>query len=235
MKDMSIFSSRRAYEFAQDDIRLTLLSSQPVVAFLKQAFQFELAGIATPMETFGPVPQTIPPGLVFNYGIAPEPEGSGTAIRLMHIEQRRIVIDLAGPSSAIEGSYTHLQRLLAELRSPEGYPAIGKPILIRDHTEIRATLDVDTSLLAPSQVLRVAEATFAMNPLSRPIVPVLTLRMPTENEYAGGGVPQSETYTLDIRAGTAVSNRIYYSSAPLDSDRHLAFLADIEATLQAKA
>ena len=89
MRDVSIISARRSYEFPQDGIRLTLLSTQPVVAFIKDAFSFEFAAVATPMETFGPIPNTLPPGVVFNYGIAPSPEESGTPIRFLHIEQRR--------------------------------------------------------------------------------------------------------------------------------------------------
>jgi hypothetical protein len=228
---MSIISSRRAYEFAQDDIRLTLLSSQPVVAFIRQTFQFEGAAVASPMETFGPVPATIPPGLVFNYGIAPEPKESGTAIRLLHIEQRRVVIDLAGPSTAIEPTFAHLRTILEELRTQEGYPAIAEPISIQDHSEIRATLDLDSSQLAPPALLESATNLLACKESSQTIIPVITLRMldNSESEYPGGGVPLTHTYTLDIRAGTSIEERVYYSSAPVDSQRHIAFLEEIES------
>jgi hypothetical protein len=229
MKDVSVISSRRSYEFAQDDIRLTLLCSQPVVAFIKQSFKFELGNVASPMETFGPIAPTIPSGLVFNYGISFEPEESGTAIRLLHFEQRRIVIDVVGPSSAIEPTFSRLRTILEDLRTPERHPAIVEPVSVRDHSEIRATLDFDPEQLVPSTVM--SAAADILDASVHRIVPVLTLRVSDSDEYAGGGVPITQTCTLDIRAGTSVTDRIYYCSAPVDSDRHLRFLSKVESSL----
>ena len=203
------------------------------MAFIRQTFQFEGAVVASPMETFGPVPATIPPGLVFNYGIVPEPKESGTAIRLLHIEQRRVVIDLAGPSPAIEPTFAHLRTILEELRTQEGFPAIAEPISVQDHSEIRATLDLDPSQLAPPTLLESATNLLARKASSQTIIPVITLRMLDnyESEYPGGGVPLTHTYTQDIRAGTSIGDGVYYSSAPVDSQRHIAFLEEIESTL----
>jgi hypothetical protein len=232
MKDVSVISARRAYEFAQDDIRLTLLSSQPVIAFIKQSFSFELATVAMPMETFGPQVNTIPPGLVFNYGIAPVPEESGTAIRFLHFEQRRIVIDVAGSSSALDSIFAHLCTLFGDLRTQEGYPAIGQPVGTKDYSEIRTTLDLDPRRLVPSPFLEAAEGLFHRDESKQTVVPVLTLRMPTDGEYPGASVPSYQTYTLDIRAGTSIADRSYYSAGPLDSESHVSFLTEIERSLQ---
>jgi hypothetical protein len=231
MNDLSVISARRSYEFAQDAIRLTLLSSQPVVAFIKQMFQFEVGSVGTPMETFGPMASTIPPGLFFDYGISPVPEGNGTAIRYLHFEQRRIVIDVAGPTSTLDSTFSTLCQNLADLRTSEGYPAIGEPVETRDYSEIRLAMDLDPRQLVPSTILDEAEKTFGREATDRLLMPVLTLRMQADGEYLGGSVPIVDTYTLDIRAGTSVADRIYYSAGPMDSESHINFLAKIEKVL----
>jgi hypothetical protein len=231
MNDLAIISARRSYEFAQDDIRLTLLSSQPVVAFVKQTFHFELGIVSTPMETFGPTAHTIPPGLVFNYGIAPVPEDSGTAIRFLHVESRRIVIDVVGPSSTIDSTFARVTEILAELKSPEGHPALGEPIGTRDYSEIRVTLDIDPGRLVPSPFLASVKDSFRADLSDRTLVPTITLRMSPEGEYPGASLPPTDIYTLDIRAGTDVPDRIYYSAGPMDSETHIRFLAEIESAL----
>jgi hypothetical protein len=65
-------------------------------------FGFEYGAVAQPTETFREVPSTIPPGLVFYYGLASIPQDSVTPIRFIHIEPERIVIDIAGPSAVAD-------------------------------------------------------------------------------------------------------------------------------------
>src|SRR5258708_3755498 len=100
-EQIAVLTSRRAYEFAADQLRLTILSTQPVYSQMQQAFQFQAVQVGTPQETFGPVPQTSPPGLVFGLGAAVSPEGQVIPIRALVFEPRRIVLDVAGPSQSV--------------------------------------------------------------------------------------------------------------------------------------
>jgi hypothetical protein len=46
---------------------------------------------------------------------------------ILHFEQRRIVIDVAGRSPAITDIYERLHQFFAEVHAPDGSPIIGEP------------------------------------------------------------------------------------------------------------
>src|SRR5215204_4310238 len=110
-----ILSARRAYEFGRDDLRLTMLSSLEIRQRIQQQFNFEVAQVATPVQTFGPVPTSLPPGLVFDVGSARLPEGpSVLPIRFIHFEALRIVIDAVGPSASIDLVFDQIKEIVSE-------------------------------------------------------------------------------------------------------------------------
>jgi len=51
---------------------------------IQQLFQFQLATIGSPLPTFGDVPATFPPGVVFDHGVALSPGDRMVPIRLLH-------------------------------------------------------------------------------------------------------------------------------------------------------
>jgi hypothetical protein len=235
MEDATIISARRSYEFAIDEIRLTLLSNRGVLLHLQQAFAFELASVGPPMEMFGPVPNTFPPGLVFDFGVAPFPEGKATPVRFIHFEQRRVVIDVAGPSSTIDFVFAMLTELLSEVRGPDGSPALGAPIRTWDYSEIKLRLPFGPEALS-SQAVYSAVADALAQPAADSdaiLIPVLQMRLADrEDEYPGGASPSYRTFALDLRAGTKPNEHIYYSGAPLDTDAHLELLGKLEALFE---
>jgi hypothetical protein len=79
------------------------------------------------MPTFGPIENTIPPAVVCDIGAVSFPEGSATPIRFIHFESRRVVIDIAGPSSRIDVVFEQLQQILAMVAVPDGSAAMGTP------------------------------------------------------------------------------------------------------------
>jgi len=229
-----ILSARRAYEFQLDDLRLTLLSVAEVRQRIEASFTFQASEIGTPMETFGPVPKTLPPGLVFNWGAVPFPEGAITPIRFLHFEQRRVVIDVAGPSSAIDLIFEHLRQILADLRAPDGTPAIGEPVSKMDTSEIVAHLDFPQAALLPPAVRAVFERMLGASEGNGANVPMPMLRVhgaASGKEYAGTPTRTHQVFSFDLRAGNLPEARIYFSSAPLDTDAHLAYLRELESAL----
>ncbi len=113
-----------------------MLSVAEVHQQIWQYFSFQVVQIASPVQTFGPFPNTIPPGVVLDYGTTQTPEKSPTPIRFLYFEPGRIVIDVAGPSSAIDWTFRQLQRVLSEILSPDRSPVIGEPEMIRmNHSE----------------------------------------------------------------------------------------------------
>src|SRR5229473_6611130 len=109
LEHVKLLSSRRAYEFRTDNLRLSMLSIKPVQEQIQQLFQFQASVMGTPMATFGDVPIAYPPGFVFDMGVwISQQDKQLIPIRLLHFEQRRIVIDVTGPSSAITAIFEQL-------------------------------------------------------------------------------------------------------------------------------
>lgn len=234
MESFSIMSARRSYEYRLDDIRLTLLSNRGVIHHIREAFAFEIASAGSPMETFGSVPSTLPPGLVFDFGLVPFPEGEATAVRFIHFEQTRIVIDVAGPSAAIDAAFTTLNELLGGIRGPGGVVALGRPVDVRDYSEIQFRPSFRPDDLVPGGMYSAIATALAgpSNKATAVAVPALQVRLvdPTR-EYQGASTPPYDIFTLDLRARTILSDEVFYSGAPLDTDAHLALLAEIEEIL----
>lgn len=232
IRDLQILGSRRAYEFAMDDIRLTMLSNAIVLNAIRKRFFFEAAVVGTPMATFGPVDATIPPGLVFNSGLSTTSENTGTPIRLLHIERTRIVIDIAGTSDEIAPVFEKLMEMVGQIRTDEGFPAVGKPFRHLDQSDVRGEIDFSFDrLLHPAirdSVLRYG------NQEGQVAVPFIATRMMTpEGLYPGLVLDAPELFRLELRAGTQVSHGSLFSSAPLPSDAHIDMLNDLVTKLEA--
>lgn len=238
--NVRFLSSRRSYEYGADDISLTLLSNQGVVQHIRDTFSFSVGQPGSPMETFGPVAASLPPGLIFDYGATPFPKDSGTPIRFMHIEQRRIVIDLAGPSEAIEPTYQLLRNSLEGLKTFEGLPTIGEPERTLEYSEITFTMPVDPDALLPA-ALRPLVRKMLLNervvdsvapPVDKLLVPSFQVKLlPVHSEYPGYGLRTHDALTLELRAGTDVSEGVFFSGAPLNSGQHLTALEELANTL----
>jgi hypothetical protein len=232
VNNIRFLSSRRSYEFRADDISLTLLSNQGVLQHVRDAFSFTVASPGPPMETFGPVVPSLPPGLIFDYGATPFPEDSGTSIRYMHIEQRRIVMDVAGPSAVIAPTFDRLRDLLSGLRTSEGLPAIGEPVSTRDYSEISFTMPSSPDTLLPEALRPIyREALRGTETQDYILVPSLQVKLLLAgSEYPGYG-RNHESAHLELRAGTEVRDGVFFSGAPVNSDTHVAMLNQLADAL----
>lgn len=225
-----ILTARRAYEFAMDDLRLSLLSNRAVLDHVRTLFSFEIAQTGVPAPLFGPVPSTIPPGLVFDYGLTPFPSSPGTALRFIHVEARRIVIDVAGPSAVIAPTFERLRSSLADLTDSSGRPAIGDPTHTRDYSEIVAHLDFDPDQLLPAG-LREAIQPARVEGARGALVPALTIQFVEPNAEFQGTMADITAAALELRAGTRPAERTYFSRAPLTTEAHIDYLHRIEEAI----
>lgn len=233
-EQIKLLSSRRAYEFRPDDLRLSTLSIKPMQEQITQLFQFQTAVMGSPMATFGDVPATYPPGFVFDMGVWISEEKQIIPIRFLHFEQRRIVIDVGGPSSAITAIFEQLRRFLSELQAPDGSPIVGEPERILDHTviSVQFSFALETIFAPPLHNLfsRVINASSEELALTSTFV---IQKQTTGQEIARVANPEdSNAFTFGPRVGTRPEEHIYLSSAPLDSEAHLSFLNELEATLR---
>lgn len=236
LEEIKIITSRRAYEFRPDDLRLSALCIKPVQEQIQNLFQFQSGIMGTPMPTFGEVPATYPPGFVFNMGVWITPDEQLVPIRFLHFEQRRIVIDVAGTSSALAPIFEHLRRFLADLHAPDGSPVIGEPERVLDYSVITAKFPFSLeAMLAPSLRKLLERATNAeANSKELAMASTFVTQMhPLGQEIARVASPEdSVAFTFGLRVGTKLVDHIYLSCAPLDSEAHLSYLNELEEALR---
>lgn len=231
---VTTLTARRAYEFRLDELRLSVLSVAEVHQQIQQFFTFQVTAVGPPQPTFGAVPRTMPPGVVLDYGSTQTPENIPVPLRFMHFEPMRIVIDVAGPSSAIDWTYEQLKRILGEVKSPDDSPIIGEPVRIRDYSEIVAHFDFDFEDLVSGPLLELAKETFGGD--VRDVLPLgLKFRaVASDEEVDPGKIDRrefSEGNSIELRSGTRPQDRIFYSVTEMPTDRHLAWLEALDQRL----
>ena len=234
MKNFRIISARRAYEFGPDDVRLSMLTLPQVQARIQQTFHFQVAQIGTPAPTFGPVPPTIPPGVIFDFGAYVTDRQEPIPIRFLHFEQRRVVIDIAGRSSTLDDVFLTLQRILDELKSSDGASTLGPVKRVLDYSEVTAELSFSPDLiLAPKlRNLLKQENSPALAPSGQVLLPtIIMVGSDPSQEFNGFDQNSFGVYHLALRAGTLPDEKIYFSSAPISSEKHELYLEGMEAAL----
>ena len=232
LEQIKILSSRRAYEFRQDDLRLSVLSTKPVQQQFQELFHFQASAMGSPSPTFGDVPATYPPGYVFDMGVWVSADEKLVPIRFLHFEQRRIVIDVAGPSSAIAGIFERVKDFFAELYAPDGSPVIGEPERILDYSEITARYPFSPETLIAEPFRKILKGMLPeSSDTSKVMIPTFSAQFYSLDQELAS-IPSANdvrALTFALRAGTRPDQHIYFSSAPLDSETHLNYLNELEA------
>jgi len=233
LEQVKIITSRRAYEFSPDSIRLSTLSIQPIQQQIQQLFGLQSSTIGTPITTFGTVPSTFPPGIVFNIGAWIHQEQHIVPIRFLHFEQNRIVIDVAGPTGAIDGIADRLFHFLSSLQAADGSPVVGEPERVLEYSEITAQFpyELDSMLSKPLQKLLSKTMNIGSGDKARTIIPTIAIQaFPTDEVLPSvPGANDPHAFTFALRSGTRPDQHIYYSGAPLGSEMHLNYLNELEA------
>ena len=236
LEQVKILTSRRAYEFSPDALRLSSLSIQPVQQSIQKLFNFQSSVIGTPLASFGEVPATFPPGIVFNVGAWIHQEEYVVPIRFLHFEQNRIVIDVAGPTGAIDGIVDRLFSFLSGLRAADGSPVVGEPLRVLDYSEITSQFPYPLDAIISRPLRRLLSKTMhiGMDNKSMTMIPSLSLQVfPTVDIVPV--VPSAHDphgFTFTLRSGTRPEDHIYFSGAPLDSEAHVAYLEELATALK---
>ncbi|HEY1352421.1 MAG TPA: hypothetical protein VGF67_22615 [Ktedonobacteraceae bacterium] len=234
LEQVKILSSRRAYEFRQDDLRLTMLSTRLVQQQFQDLFSFQTSAMGSPAPTFGAVPATYPPGFVFDMGVWISPDQQPVPIRFLHFEQRRIVIDVAGSSASIAAIFAQVKTFFSDLHAPDGSPVIGEPERILDFSEITAQYPFSLDALIAEPVRTLLKGVLPeSNAAHHTMLSTLSVQVyPVDKELAGvPSLADFRSLSFAPRAGTRPQDHIYFSSASLDSETHLHYLHELEATI----
>lgn len=236
IESISLFGSRRAYEFLPDDLRLTVLSAIQVYEAIRTAFAFQAMGIGTPPPTFGEVPQTVPPGLVFQTGMMTTGEGAIVPIRALHIEPRRIVIEVVAPTLAIDPVFARLCEVVNQIQVVDGIRAIGTPQSTRDYSTLSAHIPAAPGATLSPRLVDVLRRSLpeSEGPDDLTLVPTIYVQWRRRNEPFGGPIgPEGGATELALRVGTTPDQHIYFSGAFLDSEHHEQYLSELAAALSA--
>lgn len=226
-EDVKVVTARRAYLYRLDDIRLSTLTTTEVANELQRSFDFKAGTIAPPAPFFGLVPETNPPGLVYDHGSFRLSNGTPLLIRFLHFEPQRVVIDVAGPSSAIDEVFEQLTGLLAELQTADGAPVLGEPVDELNYSEVSARLDFEFSQMVSRPVLEAAEQLSASGQ-SGGYPTSISFRVGEPSQEVGVLAPN---LAIQMRAGTRTEDRIYFSALWTTSDDNIVWLEDLEKRL----
>lgn len=236
LEQVKILTSRRAYEFGPNDLRLSSVSIQPVQHQIQQLLNFQSSAIGSPMPVFGEVRATYPPGIVFNIGAWVHQEEYIVPIRFLHFEPNRIVIDIAGPTEALDGIADRLFHFLSSLKAGDGTPIIGEPVRVLDYSEITAQLPYPFDVFIPRALRRLFNKTTGItaSDKSMVLIPSVVVQMFPADEVipALPGANDPHAYTLALRSGTRPDEHILFSSAPIRSESHLVYLDGLVASLK---
>lgn len=226
-----IISARRSYEFGPDQLRLSMLTIEGVRESVKDLFHFEQVTLGSPPQTFGRVPATIPPGLVYNYGAVVVDEEVLIPIRFLHFEANRIVIDVGGPSSALDVIFQQLQALLSGLKAPDGSPIIGEPVAILDRSELHVSLPFPSQVFLVSSISEVLSR-FLLDDTNQVLMSSLRARAALpDTVFHREAHNEWKAFTLEVRSGTTPNEHTYYSAAPLQTSEHLRMIRELQAAL----
>jgi hypothetical protein len=230
--DVRILTARQAWEFRPDDLRLTALTLQPLQARISELIGFQTHGIGMPMPSFGPVSQSIPPGLVFDNG-AIRFNDQLVPIRFLHFEQFRVVVDVAGPTEAAAAVLNQIKDLLAAERSADGAPVLGEPWRTLELSQLSVRMSFTIDALFGAGFLAAA-AGIVTGPEHRlTFAPSLSwVTVPRREDFPGfveGG--DHTAFQLAPRAGYPISDRRFFSAAPLTTSSHIKYLSNLDKAL----
>ncbi|MCY0897388.1 MAG: hypothetical protein OWU33_00395 [Firmicutes bacterium] len=228
---ITLISARKSFEFPVDGLRLTAISTPDTLEAIRNLCHFTLVQIARPMETFGPVPKVFPPGVVFNSGYWAEAEGRSVFIRFLHVEQTRIVIDVAGPSDALNGlSQAIFNVIRRTARVFDDGPVLTDPIAELDYSEMTIQLPGPLTLILPAP-LRELFLNFSANEGNHTLLSSLFISQHLSNvPYEGDRLSSpiiSQGYRLSLRKGTVPEQYVYFSGAPLNTEAHRDYLTKL--------
>jgi len=232
-EQVRILASRRAYEFRPESLRLTMLLAPMIAQQIQATLGFHNAAIGTPLETFGPIAPTFPPGFVFNNGVYSRPDGQMVPIRFLHFEPTRIVCDIAGPSEGLDHVFQTLRTIFGSTTAADGTPIMEEAERVLDYSEVTSVLSFGVEQILPPGWHALISETLASG---APLLPTLYLRgyashQPSERLTS---LADHHAWRLEIRPETPPGEREYRSSAPLPSDAHIAFLQRLEETLESR-
>lgn len=228
MANTVILSARQSFDFLGDDIRLTAMSLPNVVDAVRRHFSFQRVTLSRPPATFGPVPNTIPPGVVFHVGTWNDPELGSVMMRFLHVEAQRVVFDIAGPSEVLPRLTTQFfETVRRSAKTADGSAVVGEPHRVLDYSEMTIQLPASLDVLWAPKFRKLVNAIGSLTK-SEEIIPGVSFHVAERSSpFAGDSVAGGTGYQLSLRRQTLPGDYVYFSGAPLATTPHKAYLEEL--------
>ena len=169
-----------------------------------------------------------------------EHQGRTVPITWASFHDRRILIQVLGNSSAAHAAYSAISEVLTEL--DPGFRN-ATPLVSTEETSCAAQLDFEwTALFNPALVEHVSQRVqeFSSEQVGRFIKGVsarftLGIERKSKDLSEHGINLFDQNLIIEPRADTPLSERIYYTYSPCDSDTHLKLVSELEANLAGRS
>jgi len=126
------------------------------------------------------------------------------------------------------------REILREVRSPDGVPALGEPIKIRDFTALTMRIPIDLDTVLNPKLADIARRILDPQEQARSstLIPQLRISLSQpDGMFAPEVGSENASYQFELRIGTNVEDRVFLSAAPLDSETHKKYVREIAVSL----
>lgn len=235
IEEVRVLSARREYIFESDQIRLSSLNTSMVRNLIQTSFGFNTVQDGSiPLSKFGPPSVSFPPSVAFSGGTWIAQDKTPIFIRGMGFETQQLIIDIVGNSAWLDPIFAHLREILDPIKAGDGTPLLGtgKDVSKKDYSELSFRVAEPLALPVPPAMRSVFSKWLAIK--DREWIPLLRwqavdLGAPFPGDHLGGF-----QFNVVPRLGSNLINCNYFSSAPLDSEKHQSFLKELIESISAK-
>jgi hypothetical protein len=181
------------------------------------------------------------PEIIFQAGTFVIENQSPIVVNGLSINDRRVVIDVAGPTEGAEAVAVALRDLFKKIEPAQEF-ASSDPLITTHDTECVAAMDFEWSQLVSDTV-----AEFAMGPALRAAEGKNTARIATlalkftiaftasDPGLIENGVTLSDKLlTIEPRSNTPLKDRLFFTSSPLDTESHMRLFSELEKKLSGR-
>lgn len=227
MKNVSQLTSSEVRIFPPDVIPFRLLITPRATSALKAALEFGDAGVNLEAgEVF------------FQNGTLKLPDSALVVISLLTISDRKIAVQVAGPSEEVELVFSRLTEILVGAGADS---VTVDPLLVARETKCVVDLDFSWSDLFSPHIKSFVEEllTASEAPGARPSLKAFTLRLilgydtPPQLKDYGIGM-NDKLFTIEPRTDVPLNQNRFFTHSPTPSEVHLKLIQRLESLMKRK-
>lgn len=229
MRDIEALSARQVRIFEADVVPYRVLRTGVGVEYLKNAFSFR--------ETVSAEGEL---GFLAGGFLLPETQEL-LAINFMTINERKIVIEVAGNTAQADALFAEIRRV-AWHGHPDSELHLREPLITAHETQCSVTMDFDWDALL-NQLLasymkgpalaalpgRSSHATARIKHLSLRFT--IGFTTDAHNLLDSGITLSDKPVVIEPRVDTPLKDRRYFTASPLDTESHMQLLAELERSI----